>query len=79
HSGLWPAAFVRQAAKGDRVLPFWSNKKHLRFFQWSRKIPPTSHSHPGAYAGPGSKNRQRHPSAGGMKDKDSEIEGISVN
>ena len=30
-------------------------------------------------SGPGSKKRQRHPSAGGMKDKDSEIEGISVN
>ena len=44
-----------------------------------QKNSPTSHSRPGAYAGPGSKNRQRHPSAGGMKDKDSEIEGFSVN
>ena len=53
--------------------------RNTPFFPMEQKNPPTSHSRPGAYAGPGSKNRQRHPSAGGMKDKDSEIEGISVN
>ena len=51
HSGLWPAAFVRQAATGDRILLFRSNKKHHRFFQWFPKHP-TSPTVP--ETGPGS-------------------------
>ena len=36
-------------------------KRNTPFFPMEQKNPPTSHSRPGAYAGPGSKNRQRHP------------------
>ena len=52
---------VRQAAKGDRVLPFWSNKKHLRFFQWSRKIPPHPTATPERMPGPEAKTDSGTP------------------
>lgn len=41
HSGRWPAVFVRQAAKGGKILAGRSSKKHHRFFLWCRKYPTT--------------------------------------
>ena len=45
HAATWEsAAFVRQAAKGGRILAWRSSKKHRRFFIWNTKSP---HSSPG--------------------------------
>ena len=44
HAATASAAFVRQAAKGGRILAWRSSKKHRRFFIWNTKSP---HSSPG--------------------------------
>ena len=41
HSDFQSAVFVRQAAKGGKILAGRSSKKHHRFILWCRKYPTT--------------------------------------
>ena len=61
HAATASAAFVRQVAKGGRIPAFRGSKKYLRFFQWSRKIPPRPTATPERMPGPEAKTDSGTP------------------